>query len=92
MTEELNNDNDYAVAKALNESISGIIILIVIADSVGLPEDYEIKELNRAYVLLTDELQKLYERNAELASIKPEPIWKRRPYPWTKRGAFKWKN
>jgi hypothetical protein len=71
----MTNGNDYAVAKALNECVTGIIIMIFIAHVAGAPEDYEIKELNRAYILLVDELQKLYDRNPKLAAIKPEPIW-----------------
>ncbi|HSX33517.1 MAG TPA: hypothetical protein VLF91_04225 [Candidatus Saccharimonadales bacterium] len=70
------SSNDYAVAKALNESIMGIIILVVIAKVVDAPEDHEIEEINRAYILLAHELQTLYDRNPGLAAIKPEPIWK----------------
>jgi hypothetical protein len=68
--------NDYAVAKELNKSVAGIIILVVIAKIVDVPEDYEIDEINRAYILLVHELEKLYARNPELAAIKPEPIWR----------------
>jgi len=75
MSQENDNVNDYAAAKALNDSVNGIIILIAIADASGLPEDYEINELNRAYILLTTELQKLYDRNSKLATIEPKPIW-----------------
>lgn len=69
--------NDYAVAKALNGSVTGILLSVFMAKAVGLPEDHEINELNRAYILLTHELQRLYDRNPELAAIKPEPLWKR---------------
>lgn len=69
--------NDYAVAKALNERITAMILAVVVTDSVGLSEDQDIHELNRAYVLLGNELQKLYNRTPELAAIDPEPIWKR---------------
>ena len=68
--------NEYAVAKALNEQIAALIVMIVIADNAGLPENYEIKDLNRSYVLLADELQRLYDRNPELSSIEPKPVWK----------------
>ena len=71
------SSNDYAVAKALNNEVMAIIILVVIADVINLPEDYEIQELNRAYILLTNELEQVYDRNPALAAIKPEPIWKR---------------
>jgi hypothetical protein len=70
-------ENDYAVAYALNNSVLGIISMIVMADIVGKPEDTDIQELNRAYVLVTDELERIYDRNPKLAAIKPEPIWRR---------------
>jgi len=73
----MTNNNDYAVAYSLNNCVLGIIAMIVMADIVGKPEDADIHELNRAYVLVTDELEKLYDRNPKLAAIKPEPIWKR---------------
>lgn len=69
--------NDYAVAKDLNVCVMEIILIVVMADSVGLIEDLDTTELNRTYVLLINELQKLYDRNPELTAIKPEPIWKR---------------
>ena len=59
------SSNDYTIAKVLNDSVNGIIILIAIADASGLPEDYKINELNRAYVLLTNELKKLYDQNPD---------------------------
>lgn len=74
---EATKANDYAVAKELNRLINAIIMYVFIAEGVGVPEDSEIMELNRSYVLLGNELQKLYDRNPELAAIKPEPIWKR---------------
>jgi hypothetical protein len=76
-TKQPTNSNDYAVAHALNDCVLGFILMIVMADIVGEPEGNEFHDLNRAYVLVVDELEKLYNRNAELAAIKPEPIWKR---------------
>jgi hypothetical protein len=73
----MNDSNDFAVAKALNALVGQMILCVVMADVVGLPEDHDIHDLNRAYVLLVDELQKLYDGNQTLADIKPEPIWKR---------------
>jgi hypothetical protein len=73
----MNETNDYAIAKALNNEVLSIILCVVMADAIGLPEDHEISELNRAYVLLLNELEKLYSRNSKLADIKPEPIWKK---------------
>ena len=68
--------NDYAVAKALNEEVMAIIYSIIVAGRFDSHDKFEINELNRAYILLVDELQKLYDRNPELAAIKPEPVWK----------------
>jgi len=73
---QTSDGNDYAVAKALNIEVLTMIGLIVMADVVGLPEDHEINELNRAYILLVDEIQTLYDQNPKLAAIVPEPIWK----------------
>lgn len=76
MNEQIDATNDYALAKVLNEQVTAIILTIVVADSAGLPEDFDIKGLNSAYVLLVDELETIYDRNQKLAAIKPEPIWK----------------
>lgn len=72
--------NDYAVAKSLNEYASKVINILGLYQIVGPHSDFDLKEINRVYVLLVDELQKLYERNAELANIKYEPIWKQIDY------------
>lgn len=69
--------NDYAVAKELNDAAIAIIFTVIVGDSFGMPDNYQIKELNKSYILLVDELQKLYDRNPALAEIKPEPVWKR---------------
>jgi hypothetical protein len=69
--------NDYAVAKALNNHVAGLIIYVILADSIGLAENYAVEDINKAYVLLSDELQRLYKRNPELDIIVPEPVWKR---------------
>lgn len=75
-TKQPSDGNDYAVAKALNTELLAIVAMVVMADAVGLPEDHEITELNRAYVLLVNETQELYDRHPELAAMQPEPIWK----------------
>jgi hypothetical protein len=75
--EQSTNSNDYAVAKVLNEHVAALILMVPIADSFGLQENFELKEINKAYVLLTDELEKLYDRNPKLLSITPEPVWRR---------------
>jgi hypothetical protein len=69
--------NDYAVARELNSLAGQMILCVVMAETVGLPEDHNISDLNRVYVLLIDELQRLYGNNPTLAAIKPEPIWVR---------------
>lgn len=71
------DNNDYAVAKVLNKHVAALIVMVIIADSFGLPENFELKEINKAYILLADELDKIYDRNPKLSAIIPEPIWKR---------------
>lgn len=70
------NTNDFVLAKLLNNTLLTIITFIRKAEEMDLPEDYEIDELNRAYVLLVNELENLYEHNPKLAEIRPEPFWK----------------
>jgi len=69
--------NDYAVAKALNELVKGILILVYAGSGLDLTTDKHIEGLNRAYILLAQELENIYSRYPELQEIKPEPIWKR---------------
>ncbi|MFO0920370.1 MAG: hypothetical protein U0451_01725 [Candidatus Saccharimonadales bacterium] len=69
--------NDYAVARELNLLVMGMIMNIYLVDNAGLSPNEDIQEINRAYILLVNELQKLYEKNPELAAIEPQPIWKR---------------
>lgn len=71
------NSNDFALARLLNNTLLAIITFVRKAEEMDLPEDYEIDELNRAYVLLVNELENLYKQNPKLAEIKPEPFWKR---------------
>jgi hypothetical protein len=79
-TNQHNKANDYAVAKSLNEYASKVINIFSLYQIVGLHPDFDLKEINRVYVLLVDELHKLYKRNAELANIEYEPIWKQVDY------------
>lgn len=72
--------NDYAVAKSLNEYASKVINIFSLYQIVVHHPDFDLKEINRVYVLLVNELQELYKRNAELATIKYEPIWKQIDY------------
>jgi hypothetical protein len=77
VTNQPASNKDYPLAYALNNSVLGFIAMIVMADIVGTPEGNDFHELNRAYVLVVDELEKLYDRSPKLAAIKPEPIWRR---------------
>lgn len=70
------SSNDFALARLLNNTLLAIITFVRKAEEMDLPEDYEIDELNRAYVLLVNELENLYEHNPKLAEIRPEPFWK----------------
>jgi len=70
------NDSDYAVARVLNTLALTIVASVRAAEEMNLPEDYEIDELNRAYVLLVHELGTLYSQNPKLAETKPEAFWK----------------
>lgn len=66
---------DYSVAWDLNERILKIILIAVFTDRDNSYKGLHVEILNRAYILLAAELQKIYDRNPELSSIKPEPIW-----------------
>lgn len=76
-TNKLSQANDYAVAKALNDLVNGIMALMYVAGAHEMDKDHQVTELNRAYILLTHELEIIYARNPELLAIKPEPIWRR---------------
>ena len=76
-TNEPSQANDYAVAKALNDLVNGIMAFMYVAGAHKMTTDHQLAEINRAYILLTHELEKVYTRNPELLAIKPEPIWRR---------------
>lgn len=76
-TNKLSQANDYAVAKALNGLVNGIMAFMYVAGAHELSKDHQLAEINRAYILLTHELEKIYARNPELLAIKPDPIWRR---------------
>ncbi len=76
-TNKVSKANDYAVAKALNGLVNGIISYMYVADAHGLSKNHQLEELNRSYILLTHELEKVYTRNPELLAIKSKPIWRR---------------
>ena len=70
--------NDFALAKALNERVASIVSMITSAYKYHTFEiaGLDILALNKSYILLVNELKKLYERNDELASISSSPPWK----------------
>ncbi len=70
--------NDFALAKALNERVTNIVSMITSAYKYHTFEiaGLDILDLNKSYILLVNELKKLYERNDELASISSSPPWK----------------
>lgn len=76
-TNETTKANDYAVAKALNDLVNGIMAFMYVAGAHDMSREHQLAEINRVYVLLTYELEKIYTRNPELLAIKPEPIWRR---------------
>lgn len=72
-----NGNNDFAVAKALNESVINLFEILMMYQVIVRHEKFDKDELNRAYIFLVDELQKIYARNPELRDIKPESTWKK---------------
>ena len=72
--------NDYAVAKALNKYAIDILNIFSDYQLIGPLEEFDNREINKAYVLLVNELQELYNRTPKLFSIKYEPIWKQVDY------------
>ena len=69
--------NDYAVARLLNAVLLQIVQLVREIQAIDLPDvhDWKLDELNRAYVLLVNELEELYKHNPKLAEIEPKPFW-----------------
>lgn len=71
------DENDYPVAKALNESVNSIFFFILSFQTIGTHKEYSPDELNRAYLFLVNELEMIYDRNPKLAELKPEPTWRK---------------
>ncbi len=71
-----NEANDYAVAYSLNDLVREILILIFIAKASGVHTKLNVDDINRDYILLVNELSKIYDQNADLLAIKSEPIWR----------------
>src|SRR3546814_584958 len=76
-TNKVSKANDYAVAKAMNAEVYNTFLIVSMGDTYGVSEYHEIPDLNRAYILMVNELEKIYARNPELQAIRPEPIWSR---------------
>ena len=74
---KLSQANDYAVAKALNDLVNGVMAFMYVAGAHEMSKDQQLEEINRAYILLTHELENIYARNPELLALKPDPIWRR---------------
>lgn len=69
-SQDRDKPNDYAIAKELNER--AIEIFTLYADHSTTPD---ITAVNRSYVLLADELKKIYERMPELKNIAETICW-----------------
>jgi hypothetical protein len=67
--------NDYAVAKVLNEKVNNIFAFIGMYQTLAWYDEFDEAELNRAYILLVNELEILYDRNPKLKEINPKPLW-----------------
>jgi hypothetical protein len=70
MSENTDNANDYALAKLLNEC--EIKIFCLLADHGNLPDTTDV---NRSYVLLAEELKKIYARQTELKKVGQPICW-----------------
>jgi len=70
--------NDFAVAKALNERTVSIIDMVASAYQSSSFEamSIDVQKLNKCYVLIVNELKKIYARNEQLADISFSPAWK----------------
>ncbi|MNQ88812.1 hypothetical protein D3C85_1040930 [compost metagenome] len=81
-----NGSNDFPVAKLFNTVLLTMVDFVRRAEVLGLPEDSELHNLNRNYVLIVDELEKMYGGNPKLAEISPEPFWRQfdilKPHSW----------
>lgn len=74
MSEQKSNANDYALAYALNNRAWRV--LWYVADLYPLyAKDLDV--VNRNYIVLVHELEKLYNQNKELQDIEPKPTWQR---------------
>lgn len=67
--------NDYAVAMVLNEKVNDIFAFIAMFQTLAWYDEFDPAELNRAYILLVNELEILYDRNPKLREIEPKALW-----------------
>lgn len=67
--------NDYAVAMVLNEKVNNIFTFIGMFQTLAWYDEFDAAELNRAYILLVNELEILYDRTPKLKEIDPKPLW-----------------
>lgn len=63
--------NDFATARLINERVIALFYLVTEHNNIS-----SIAAINRSYVLLVNELKKLYARNPELNDISEQICWK----------------
>lgn len=79
MTKDSTNDNDYAVARELYHRANEFLMAVArLNEAYNYDDPYAeyhevIMLINRPYVLLVHELEKLYGNNTTLASLNEEP-------------------
>lgn len=71
MSENDNSANDYALAKILNDRVINTFTMVV--DHLSTPD---LTDVNRSYILLIDELNKIYDRQPELKKIGLPICWR----------------
>lgn len=77
LTNPNRNINDFALAKVLNERATSIIRMVanVFHNGNSSTRDIDIQPVNKSYILIADELKRIYSHNQELTDISPSPIW-----------------
>jgi hypothetical protein len=70
--------NDFALAKAFNKRTTDIVDMVADAyqDNTTAARTFDVTPINKSYILLVNELRKLYIRNKELQDISVNPPWK----------------
>lgn len=71
MSEENSKANDYALAKSLNERVINIFTLVI--DHASTPD---LTDVNRSYILLIEELKRIYDRQPELKKLGGAICWR----------------